>query len=389
MLEVGDPPSYRAFEMAPCRLSSTVRDRRPCARRRARCGSMFERGNGGGFGLQSRSRALTAVEWLLDGNPAIRWQTLRDLVDAPPSDVERERRKGHTRGLGRTSAGVAGRRRRAALGVPPRHLPRPADLATLLVQARRRLHILRAAPAARLRPAAGRSARARRASCCSTRRCAPTAASRRSTTTARRRARRASPAWRSRSSRTSSSTTRDSTRRQSICSTSRWKTAGGTASGYTARRTRRCTRRFSPPRVCGTTSCIVGSSSATCAERRIAVASSCSRTGCSGRIARVRSSTRSPSTRRCDGRRSRSLRSRPSGTTTSSARSITSAPWRRRATADWQGRSKSSRLPIEAVAAGCLSTVGAADVLRAGVPRRTEPLEHAARLAMLPWWNAA
>jgi len=34
-----------------------------------------------------------AIAWLLDGDPAIRWQTLRDLVGAPQRTVERERRK--------------------------------------------------------------------------------------------------------------------------------------------------------------------------------------------------------------------------------------------------------------------------------------------------------
>lgn len=34
-----------------------------------------------------------AIRWLLDGDPAIRWQTLRDLVGAAEGTVERERRK--------------------------------------------------------------------------------------------------------------------------------------------------------------------------------------------------------------------------------------------------------------------------------------------------------
>ncbi|MEX1254531.1 MAG: hypothetical protein WEE64_09330 [Dehalococcoidia bacterium] len=33
------------------------------------------------------------VQWLLDGDPAIRWQTLRDLVGAPEPATDRERRK--------------------------------------------------------------------------------------------------------------------------------------------------------------------------------------------------------------------------------------------------------------------------------------------------------
>src|SRR5437899_5768549 len=34
-----------------------------------------------------------AIHWLLDGDPAIRWQTLRDLVGAADRTVERERRR--------------------------------------------------------------------------------------------------------------------------------------------------------------------------------------------------------------------------------------------------------------------------------------------------------
>src|SRR5262245_3455123 len=31
------------------------------------------------------------IDWLLDSDPAIRWQTLRDLTDTPPADIARER----------------------------------------------------------------------------------------------------------------------------------------------------------------------------------------------------------------------------------------------------------------------------------------------------------
>ena len=34
---------------------------------------------------------MTAVDWLLDSDPSIRWQTLRDLADAPPGEVAAER----------------------------------------------------------------------------------------------------------------------------------------------------------------------------------------------------------------------------------------------------------------------------------------------------------
>src|SRR5262245_66634878 len=34
---------------------------------------------------------MTAIDWLLGADPSIRWQTLRDLCDASPADVQRER----------------------------------------------------------------------------------------------------------------------------------------------------------------------------------------------------------------------------------------------------------------------------------------------------------
>ncbi len=39
-----------------------------------------------------RPRTDGAIQWLLGGDPAIRWQTLRDLVGAGERTVERERR---------------------------------------------------------------------------------------------------------------------------------------------------------------------------------------------------------------------------------------------------------------------------------------------------------
>src|SRR5205814_4036466 len=38
-----------------------------------------------------RVSRMTVVDWLLDSDPAIRWQVLRDLVHAPSEDVEAER----------------------------------------------------------------------------------------------------------------------------------------------------------------------------------------------------------------------------------------------------------------------------------------------------------
>ena len=42
----------------------------------------------------------TTIKWLLDGDPSIRWQTLRDLLAAPQRSVERERRNVSREGWG-------------------------------------------------------------------------------------------------------------------------------------------------------------------------------------------------------------------------------------------------------------------------------------------------
>jgi hypothetical protein len=43
---------------------------------------------------------MSAVDWLLDSDPAIRWQTMRDLTDAPPDQAAAERAKVATEGWG-------------------------------------------------------------------------------------------------------------------------------------------------------------------------------------------------------------------------------------------------------------------------------------------------
>ncbi|MGZ6392491.1 MAG: hypothetical protein ACXWQZ_24905, partial [Ktedonobacterales bacterium] len=42
----------------------------------------------------------SAIQWLLDSDPAIRWQALRDLTDAPDEEVAAERARVATEGAG-------------------------------------------------------------------------------------------------------------------------------------------------------------------------------------------------------------------------------------------------------------------------------------------------
>ena len=43
---------------------------------------------------------MTEIDWLLDGDPAVRWQTLRDLTDASPGETAAERARVATEGAG-------------------------------------------------------------------------------------------------------------------------------------------------------------------------------------------------------------------------------------------------------------------------------------------------
>lgn len=43
---------------------------------------------------------MTALDWLLDSDPSIRWQVLRDLVHAPAAVVASERARVATEGWG-------------------------------------------------------------------------------------------------------------------------------------------------------------------------------------------------------------------------------------------------------------------------------------------------
>jgi hypothetical protein len=51
-------------------------------------------------GRQRARRTMTILDWLLDSDPAIRWQTLRDLANAPADIVATERARVTTEGWG-------------------------------------------------------------------------------------------------------------------------------------------------------------------------------------------------------------------------------------------------------------------------------------------------
>jgi len=52
------------------------------------------------FKRQAAQPANSVMQWLLAGDPAIRWQVLRDLLDAPAEEIAAERAKVATRGWG-------------------------------------------------------------------------------------------------------------------------------------------------------------------------------------------------------------------------------------------------------------------------------------------------
>src|SRR2546421_5931240 len=51
-------------------------------------------------GNSSGGRAVTVVDWLLDADPSIRWQVMRDLTDAPADEVAAERARVAREGVG-------------------------------------------------------------------------------------------------------------------------------------------------------------------------------------------------------------------------------------------------------------------------------------------------
>ena len=102
---------------------------------------------------------VTVIDWLLDADPAIRWQVMRDLTDAPPDEVAAERARVATEGWGAAAARAPGRRR------PMGRRDVPAGLGRRVEAVLRRLdgHPLLARAPPRVRPRSRSSPQAQRA----------------------------------------------------------------------------------------------------------------------------------------------------------------------------------------------------------------------------------
>ncbi len=82
---------------------------------------------------------MSVTGWLLEGDPAIRWQVLRDLTDAPAGDVAAERARVEHDGWGRassrsktlTASGPAARASRRPTAALSRGSPWTATMHTL------------------------------------------------------------------------------------------------------------------------------------------------------------------------------------------------------------------------------------------------------------------
>jgi hypothetical protein len=66
--------------------------------------------------VSSRSSSAPTVDWLLDGDPAVRWQTLRDVIGAPARTIAAERAKVVREGWGARLLAKQGRSGRWAGG---------------------------------------------------------------------------------------------------------------------------------------------------------------------------------------------------------------------------------------------------------------------------------
>ena len=277
---------------------------------------------------------MDVIEWLLDGDPAIRWQVLRDLTDASPERGRARAGAGGARGLGRPAA--RGRGRRRAVGgrrVLPGRLharaAKPGQPWTSTMHTLQTLQLLGLDPDVGVGPPRDRARRRER-----------TLGARRSALLRRRgRAVHQRPDDRDRR------LLRRGRRadRRAACSASGSTTAAGTARPRTGRCDRRSTRRSTCSTVCSSSS-----------ERPV-VSDEVQRRAPSGEEYLLeRSLFRRKSTGEVvDGRPTSTSRSPTTGTTTCCARSTTSAApapspipaWPRRSR--WCGRSGSP------TAAGC------------------------------------
>ena len=234
------------------------------------------------FERSTGSSRMTVLDWLLDSDPAIRWQVLRDLVHAPAEVVAAERARVATEGWGArllALQGEDGQWAGGALlpGAEPRTVrdenqgqPWTATLPTLAAAAR-----LRGRP--RRRPGAPGGGAGQRPLPLGARRPAVLRAARSS------RASTAGP------SRWASTSARMSTASSPACSVSSSRTAGGTARRRTARFARR-----SPPRSTSWKDCWRTSAPPVARRNRsrpdAGVRSTSSNESCSGARAPARSS---------------------------------------------------------------------------------------------------
>src|SRR4029450_4111923 len=96
---------------------------------------------------------MSVIDWLLDSDPSVRWQVLRDLTDAPAEEVAAERARVATEGAGARLRGLrAGGGRGGGRGLEPRvglHDARPDAAARDGPQSRERRGASRGRPGSR------------------------------------------------------------------------------------------------------------------------------------------------------------------------------------------------------------------------------------------------
>ena len=217
--------------------------------------------------------AMSVIDWLLEGDPAIRWQVLRDLTNASADDVAAERARVEHDGWGRASS-----RSRIPTGSGPAAPAsrRPTPAVNRGSPGRPRCTRCRPCSSSgstrRRRPPGGRS--------CSSRRTGAGSTPGSGTSTAR--SSRASTAGRSRPARTSGST---SHRSSSGSSPSGSMTAAGTARSRTDRCGPPSTRRSTCSTACSSSSARPAAPRR-CARPGAAVRSTCSSAACSAARAR-------------------------------------------------------------------------------------------------------